>query len=79
MSAAAYLACWVTLGHPSSTGPEGGARHRPAVPRQQTWAEGRWHAFFHHPESLAAEPAIGLPRQRAPRHDIVDSDSPALA
>jgi hypothetical protein len=74
MSSPSYLAFWASLDHPHRRpGAEGVARPRPEVPRQRTWTEGRWQAFFHE------ETAVRLPAQRVPLHDVVDSDSPALA
>ena len=72
MSAPSYLAVWVSLDHAHRTGSEGSERSRPAVPRHRAWAEGRWHDFFHE------KPAVSLPAQRVPLHDVVESDSPAL-
>lgn len=72
MSAPSYLAFWVSLDHAHRPGSEGPERSRPGVPRQRTWAEGRWHAFFRE------QPAVSLPAQRVPFHDVVESDSPAL-
>lgn len=73
MSAPSYLAFWVSLDHAHRPGSEGPERSRLGMPRQRTWTEGRWHAFFRE------EPAVSLPAQRVPVHDVVESDSPALA
>lgn len=75
MSAPSYLAFWVSLDHAHRPGSSGPARSRPEVRRQRTWAEGRWHAFF---QEQPAVPAVSLPAQRVPLHDVVESDSPAL-
>lgn len=75
MSAPSYLAFWVSLDHTHRPGSEGLARSRPEVRRQRTWAEGRWNAFF---QQQPAGPAVSLPAQRVPLHDVVESDSPAL-
>lgn len=72
MSAPSYLAFWVSLDHAHRPDSEGPDRSRPGVRRQRTWAEGRWYAFFQE------QPAVSLPAQRVPLHDVVESDSPAL-
>jgi hypothetical protein len=72
MSAPAYLAFWVSLDHAHRPGFEGPERSTPEVRRQRTWTEGRWNAFFQE------QPAVSLPAQRVPLHDVVESDSPAL-
>ncbi|HEU4514040.1 MAG TPA: hypothetical protein VFR87_13120 [Nocardioidaceae bacterium] len=69
MSAASYLAYWVTRDRPPAAAP---VATRPRVPRQRTWTEGRWRAYFH------SDQAVSIPRQRVPLHDRKGSDTPAL-
>lgn len=73
MSTASYLLYWVTMDRPPAATASRAARPRPQVPRQRTWTEGRWSAFFH------PEPTVSLPQQRVPLHDRAGSDTPALA
>lgn len=64
MSSVSYLAFWMRLEHLPAV-PRQPRTRRPRVPRQRTWAEGRWDTFFH------PGPSVALPGQRRPDHDVL--------
>ncbi len=71
MSPATMLASWARTGGSLDTG----ELHptRPQVPRQPTWAEGRWHTFFH------PQAQVTVPRQRVPVREWFTGGMPSLA